>query len=108
MPDMTQGVPLFLRELGVTRLQARAVEGKSLHGWTWRRQNINARGEVIKDNGIEIFVNTNRTPVCKLVTLLHELIHCLHPDWSEGEVLRDERKVLWWLGIELEDDGKTD
>ncbi len=47
--------------------------------------------------GNTILLDPRHSPLAR--TLLHELIHVDHPDWSEWKVLREERrlwKILTW------------
>lgn len=46
-----------------------------------------------------------------LGTILHELLHCVEPRWSEDAVLQLEKditEILWSLGYRSEDLGDTD
>lgn len=94
--EMTQGIPIFLRSLGVTRLVNHPIgyeEGETagLLGFTGSRD---------LGRGKAIMVNGSLSEVERLITFIHELIHVIQPELSEATVSQDERKLLWWLDIE--------
>lgn len=34
-----------------------------------------------------------------MATLIHETLHCFHPEWNEHQVIREERKIINSISI---------
>ena len=84
---MCSAVPQFLRDVGITKVEIKALN--PVHGALTNKRR-------------RLVINKRGGSITRLVTLWHEYLHALHPEWTEDFIRTEERKILIMLDIHEE------